>query len=730
MSLNPRQKEAVEHTGTPQLILAGAGSGKTRVIIYKIAHLITEHNVKAYNILAVTFTNKAAEEIKERTLKQISGDANGLRISTFHSTCLLILRSWVDRLEYMPNFVIYDSTDQLSLIKESMKALDISAEVYDPKAILYTISGLKNRLISLSQYTETAKNFGFEHVVASVFKHYQKGLLNANAVDFDDIIVETVSLLKNNDDVREHYEKKFKYVLVDEYQDINTAQYELLHLIASKHRNIYVVGDDDQSIYKFRGADSNNFLRFEKDFPELTITKLEQNYRSTKTILTAANAVVTNNKQRNVKELWTNNPQGEKIICFTASNEMKEASFIKNKIKEKVADSKRSYSDFAVLYRVNSQSRVLEDAMRQSGIKYRVVGGLKFYDRKEIKDMICYMRFMLNPHDNTSLLRILNTPPRGIGQSTLAKVTSQSRMNNISIFDVLLKINNQELEGISPRIKNNINKFIALVEYLRNEALCSSGSSMLKEIIEKTGYVRYLSEYRKDESARRIENIEELVTAIVEFEESNPELRLGDFLDQVALYTADEELGEGDTAVTLMTLHSAKGLEFSEVFITGIEQGLLPHFKSEADPSDLEEERRLCYVGMTRAKENLYLTNVEDRRIHGSAKKMTPSIFLSEIPEELKDIVEDQPEKFTIPNHFNRPNRYITHKKPRIKVDIADKKIERPDFERGDNVIHEHWGAGQVMEAFGSGEGLKVIVNFKTKGKKMLAMKYTSLDKQ
>jgi DNA helicase-2/ATP-dependent DNA helicase PcrA len=633
--LNKQQKEAVLHTEGPLLILAGAGSGKTRVLTHRIAYLIREKNVPPAGILAITFTNKAANEMKERIGKLLGELSENMWIGTFHSICVKILRRDIEKIGLNRNFVIFDQADQQTVVKSCLKELNLNEKNFPPRSMLEIIGRAKDELIEPERYSRMyASDFRMVKI-ASIYSLYQKKLRQNNALDFDDIILFTIKLFMENPPVLEFYQRKFRYVLVDEYQDTNTAQYNLVSLLAHSHRNLCVVGDDDQSVYGWRGANIRNILDFEKEFKDCRVIKLEQNYRSTKTILEAANSVIKNNEGRKRKTLWTDNAEGCRVKCFEGDNEHDEAFFIADEIKKLVVYENRKHSDIAVLYRMNAQSRVLEEAFMREGIPYRIFGGLRFYDRKEIKDVIAYLRIIQNPSDDVALKRIINVPKRGIGNTTVENAETAAVRKGCSIFDVISSAEGvPELQKAAPRLQC----FVSLIDGFK--ASLEQGnevSDLIGEVIEKTGILEELQEEDSVEAQTRIENIKELISVALEFESQSGESGLEAFLAHISLVSDVDNLWENDDGVVMMTLHSAKGLEFPVVFIPGMEEGVFPGYRSILDESELEEERRLCYVGITRAKEKLYLTNTRCRTLFGSTAYNRMSRFLGEIPPRLID---------------------------------------------------------------------------------------------
>ena len=627
--LNDKQREAASYTDGPLLILAGAGSGKTRVLTYKIAYLLEQNIVKPWEILAITFTNKAAKEMKERVLSLVEENANDIWLGTFHSVCVRILKREIELLGYSRDFNIFDELDKEKVIKEVLKKLNISDKEYPVSYIKYEISRAKDNMKGPEEYlTEASGDFRKEKV-AQVYISYQELLKKNNAIDFDDIIMLTVKVFMNNPDRLEYYQNKFKYILVDEYQDTNKIQFLLISLLSAAHGNICVVGDESQSIYGFRGADISNILNFEKEFPNAKIVKLEENYRSTKTILEAANQVIKNNKSKIDKKLWTENKQGDKIVYNTLSNEYEEVEYIVDKIDEICKKENKTYSDFAVLFRTNAQARVLEEVFMRSGTPYRLIGGIKFYARKEIKDITSYLKFIQNPNDNISLRRIINEPKRGIGNTALDRLDEIAAANNTSIYNVIKDSDN--LVGI--RSAGNIIMFRDMMEDLISKKDTMPVSEYIKLVLKNSGYEAMLNETEDKESEMRFDNLMEFIGVAMEFEKENADNTLADFLDSIALVSDVDSLEEGAEAVTLMTMHSAKGLEFNVVFLVGMEEGLFPSKKSIEEDESTEEERRLCYVGITRAKEKLFLTNTNKRTLYGMTTYSYPSRFIDEISE-------------------------------------------------------------------------------------------------
>ncbi len=631
--LNDKQYEAVINTEGPCLVIAGAGSGKTKVLTHKIAYLIGEKGVLPWNILAITFTNKAANEMKERIANIVGEVAKDIWMGTFHSICVRILRRFIDRIGFDSSFIIFDTSDQRTLVKACIKNIGLDDKMFTDRSVLSEISNAKNEMLEPEQYAVKANGDFRKEKIALVYELYQKRLKENNAIDFDDIINYTIKILMDNQDVLDYYSEKFKYVLVDEYQDTNKAQFTLVTMLASKNGNITVVGDNDQGIYSFRGADISNILNFERDFPGTKIIKLEQNYRCTGNILKAANSVIKNNEVTYKKELWTENDIGNLPRVYSASNEYDEGTYIANQIEHLRREEYYKYSDFAVLYRMNTQSRAIEDIFRRENIPYKIIGGLKFYERKEIKDIISYLRLIQNLSDNLSLKRIINEPKRGIGKTSLDKIEEISNNTGISMYEI---IEHADQYGLN-RVFINSREFINCIEELRTKKDDIKISELIKEVLKKSGYTQALENENTIEAENRIENLDEFLTVAIEFEEESADNKLSDFLEGITLSSDIDNMEETDESVTLMTLHSAKGLEFPVVFLVGMEEGIFPGYKSIGEPKELEEERRLCYVGITRAKENLFLTCSKQRTIFGSTSCNQVSRFLKEIPSELLD---------------------------------------------------------------------------------------------
>jgi DNA helicase-2/ATP-dependent DNA helicase PcrA len=667
--------------------------------------------------------------MKERIEALIGGEASRMWISTFHSTCVRILRQDIDKLGYNKNFVIYDTGEQESIIKECLKELNLDEKIFQPKDVLHKIGSLKDVLIDEDTYYRQNANDFKNKRIAEIYKLYQKKLKTNNALDFDDIIVKTVKLFKEHPDVLDYYQRKFRYILVDEYQDTNRAQYEFINLIAKSHRNLCVVGDDDQSIYGWRGADIRNILDFEKDYPDVKIIKLEQNYRCTKKILEAANYVIANNEKRKEKRLWTENCAGDDIKFYRADSDREEAGFIVNQIIKQVKEG-RSYKDFAILYRTNAMSRILEEGFVTTGIPYKVVGGLKFYDRKEVKDILAYLKVINNPLDSVSLERIINVPKRGIGDASVDKVREYASKNDISMYSALLELDN--IEGLNKRAANSMEKLISLMNYFMVSKDNMKVSELINEILERTGYIKELKEDNTPESKSRIENLQEFYSAAVEFEETAEDKSLSAFLERVALVSDQDQLDESG-GVTLMTLHTAKGLEFPVVFIAGFEEGIFPHFSAQEDPDEMEEERRLCYVGITRAKQNLYLTCAKQRLMFGRTMFNSPSSFLEEIPENLVEDISPKSMSFNRiygyekpMNTYNSFNSQRSHLSTPISFTTSTSKpsnsVKSSEVRVGAKIRHKVFGKGIVVAIKDASGDKQITVSFDNVGLKNLLL--------
>ena len=708
-SLNDVQREAVQHANGPLLILSGAGSGKTRVITHRIAHLIKHHGISPFRILAVTFTNKAAREMKDRLDALVEGGVSrDLWVSTFHSTCARILRRDIEKLgesitsegvsrskkrAYTRDFTIFDTGEQATLVKDVLRQLNYSDKQYNPRAILGLISRAKNESISPRKYESIAEGY-FERVVAEVYPLYQDALCLNNSLDFDDLLLFTVELLNKNSEVCQFYQNKFEYILVDEYQDTNRCQYELVRLLAGKKQNICVVGDDDQSIYAFRGADIRNILDFEKDYPNSRVLRLEQNYRSTQNILDAAWNVVQNNKARKPKQLWTEQEDGELITCYEAMDESDEAGYVGTQIEDWRAEGV-DYKDFAVFYRTNAQSRIFEEAFRAANIPYQIVGGVGFYDRMEIKDLLAYLRVMCNPNDSMSVRRIINVPSRGIGATTLERLIDFAAAEDITLFEAVQRV--EEITTINRGLQTKVKRFAKIFDECDATVLPADA---LDYVLKVTGYLKNLEAQDTIEAQNRVENIEELINAVIEYEDNEPEPSLSDYLENVALI-ADIDTMETDSTdmVTLMTLHSAKGLEFPFVFIVGMEDGYLPHQRSMSSEAELEEERRLCYVGITRAMEQLYLSHARSRRTFRETEYRVQSRFIAEIPEDLIRHVD----------RYRSPFHESTGLYEEVPEDADDYSVDQI-------VHHPQFGRGKITKVTGAGQNVYITVRFSRAG--------------
>ena len=721
--LNKEQQQAVQHTQGPLLILAGAGSGKTKVLTVRIAHLLAQ-GVNPYEILAITFTNKAAKEMKSRVEGLVGDVANRIWLSTFHSFCAKFLRFELNNfLGYNSNFTIYDTSDSQAVIKAALKALNLDDKYYPVGAMIGAISDAKNKLLFASDFRKQARDF-YQQKVADVYEYYERELRKNNALDFDDLLLVAVKLLQSNEAVLDKYSKRFRYVMIDEYQDTNHAQYLLAKLLASHWKNIAVVGDADQSIYAWRGADIQNILDFEKDYPNCTSIKLEQNYRSTKIILDAANAVIDNNEGRPKKNLWTDKTEGAKIQHFTAQSEHEEAAFIGDTIAKKHDIHDVPYGDMAILYRTNAQSRVLEEALIKRALPYTMVGGTKFYDRKEIKDVLAYLRVLYNPFDDLSLLRIINVPKRSIGATTVAKLQEYARANGTSLFMTLTQLH--LIDSIKGKTKEKLEEFGILIFTLVSEMENRTVLDILESILDRTGYLAQLEESTDPQDQARAENIGELLSVAKDFQDTNPSGTVEDFLEQVALVNDVDSFEQEESKVTLMTLHAAKGLEFPIVFLCGLEEGLFPHSRTLMNPEEIEEERRLAYVGITRAEKELYISNATTRTVFGRTSSYLPSRFIDEIPEELVDGLRAKRKvpddiKRHVPQHMSVTSRPVTKPIVRNEV-IADWKV-------GDTAIHSKWGNGKVINVTGEGAGMKLTIEFPTQGVRVVMAKFAPVKK-
>lgn len=726
-TLNDRQLEAVRHTEGPLLITAGAGSGKTKVLTCRIAHLL-EKGVSPYRILAITFTNKAAKEMRERVEKLVGARAESMWLSTFHSFCAKLLRFEIDgKFGYTRNFTIYDATDQMTLIKDCLKQMNLDDKQFPPRSVLGTISSAKNALMDAHEFAGRTNDF-YEEKVAEAYTLYEKKLLENNAMDFDDLLRLAVRLLDEYSDVREKYQDRFQYILVDEYQDTNHAQYTLTKLLAAKWCNICVVGDADQSIYAWRGADIRNIMDFTRDYPDAASIKLEQNYRSTKTILQAANAVINNNESRPKKNLWTENQTGNKIIHYHAQTEYDEADYVAGVIYNRHEISQEPYGNMAILFRTNSQSRVLEEKLMRYAIPYTMVGGTKFYDRKEIKDVIAYLRLLYNPEDSLSLTRIINVPKRNIGATTLEHLTDYAEEQGISLFEAL---SSTEELPVTKRAKAALEDFSVTIFELLNHVDEWNVQQIMEEVIKQTGYGAMLDAdaAHDTQGESRKENVGQFLTAAKEYVDDNPDGTLQDFLENVALVSDVDEFESSESKVTLMTLHAAKGLEFPVVFLVGLDEGLFPHSRTLMDSSQIEEERRLAYVGITRAEQQLYVTNASTRTMYGRISAYMPSRFLAEIPENL---LEEYHRKAAMPQQSTTTvpskQRMSILSKP-VASSLPKKHAVDTTFAKGDTVRHKIWGIGTVLEVIGEGQNMQMKIQFPTKGIRQVVVKYAPLEK-
>ncbi|HFL0774414.1 TPA: DNA helicase PcrA [Enterococcus faecium] len=733
--MNPRQKEAVLHTDGPLLLMAGAGSGKTRVLTHRIAYLIEEKEVNPWNILAITFTNKAAKEMKERVNAILASGGEDVWVSTFHSMCVRILRRDVDFIGYNRNFTIIDSSEQLTLMKRILKELNIDPKKYDPRSILGTISQAKNSLQTPQDFAKMQGSY-YEEIAAKCYAAYQKELQYNQCMDFDDLIMNTIRLFEEHPDSLTYYQNKFHYIHVDEYQDTNHAQYTLVNLLAGRFRNLCVVGDADQSIYGWRGADMQNILDFEKDYPDAAVILLEQNYRSTKNILSAANQVIENNSNRKPKNLWTENKEGNKITYYRADNERDETRFIVDRMQEEIRSNHRNYGDFAILYRTNAQSRVMEETLLKANIPYKMVGGHKFYDRKEIKDILAYLNVLVNPQDSISFERIVNSPKRGIGPGSIEKLRSFASLHE---WPLLEAAQNVDLANIGGKAGQQLGAFGEMIQEVTQMIPYLTVTELTKEVLDRSGYLEDLKIQNTLEAQARIENLEEFLTVTQkfdkQFEQQNeedadaPEEKLTVFLNDLALVSDIDNLEEDASQVTLMTLHAAKGLEFPVVFLIGLEEGVFPLSRALMEESELEEERRLAYVGITRAEEALYLTNAFSRTLYGRTQYNRPSRFVEEIDQELLEIEGMRPTPKKTPV-FAKKTAY-SYKQPETAV-VPSKSAtggENNSWKPGDKVKHKKWGLGTVVRVSGTSKDLELDVAFPSQGVKRLLAAFAPIEK-
>ena len=733
--LNKEQFEAVTHVDGPLLVIAGAGSGKTRVLTHRIAYLIAECNVKPWNIIAITFTNKAAKEMKERIEKIVGDMAKDMWVGTFHSMCVRILRREIEKIGYGKDFIIFDTADTKVVVKECIKELNLDEKLYNDKYLLSEISKAKNDMMDPERYANLYASDYRLSKVASVYDLYQKKLKKNNAVDFDDIINNTIEVFNKNPDVLDYYREKFKYILVDEYQDTNKAQDMLISLLASKYQNVFVVGDDQQSIYKFRGADIRNILNFEKVYPNTKVIKLEQNYRSTKNILGIANEVIKNNTGNVKKKLWTENDEGTKPTVYQGNDEYDEANYVVSQINTLKINEYYKYSDFAILYRTNAQSRAFEDVLMREGIPYKVVGGQKFYERKEIKDIIAYLRLVQNTNDDVSLKRIINEPKRGIGKTSLDAVEQAARQTGKSMFDIIKDAD----KYVTTRANTAFKEFANFILKMREDT--SSVEKLTSNILDGSGYIKALEDEKTEEAEGRIENLGQFINVAIEFEEQYAENGLPEFLENLALVTDLDNVDEEQDQMLLMTLHTAKGLEFPVVFLVGMEDGLFPSYRSIDEVDGLEEERRLCYVGITRAKEHLFLTCAKCRTIFGSTTYSKPSRFLEEIP---KDMINggikpkksfsfgddyDDSEEINIPA-FASPKQAFNFRTAEsfLQKATANATMSLDDYKVGTEVMHKKFGKGVITNAEPEDDDLKLDILFEKAGNKRLMARFANLE--
>lgn len=739
--MNAQQENAVKTTEGPLLIMAGAGSGKTRVLTHRIAYLVVEKEVYPSKILAITFTNKAAREMRERIDGLLgNGTTESMWVSTFHSMCVRILRRNIDRIGISKNFSILDSADQLSVVKNVMKQLNIDSKRYEPRAILNAISSAKNECITADMYKANSNpNNPYEKVVVQVYEGYEKRLRKNQSLDFDDLIMTTITLFERVPEVLEYYQNKFQYIHVDEYQDTNHSQYKLVQMLAQKFKNICVVGDSDQSIYRWRGADIGNILSFEKDYPNAKVILLEQNYRSTKRILQAANDVIEHNESRYPKKLRTDNLEGEKVVLYKASTEQDEAQFVVQTIQKLMEKENRSLDDFAILYRTNAQSRVMEEVLVKSNMTYQIVGGTKFYDRKEIKDLLAYLRLIANNDDDLSLARIINEPKRSIGATSFEKIATYAIEQDRSIFDAMKDV---LFMGLTSKAANAVDKFRELIAGFTQMQEYLSVTELVEQVIDKSGYREMLQKEKTIEAESRLENIEEFLSVTKAFEERSDDKSLIAFLTDLALVADIDALDKQDTSkgsIILMTMHSAKGLEFPVVFIIGMEENIFPHSRSLDDPAEMEEERRLAYVGITRAEQRLYLTCAGSRTLYGRSSFNMPSRFLREISEDVIEQISkaaNQIEPDDLPFSAGRNSRKQSHRRTignvQTKTQIADLQSTGGDqlaWKAGDKAVHGKWGTGTVVSVKGEGDGLELDIAFPNIGIKRLLAKFAPITK-
>ncbi len=718
--LNPQQLKAVQCVDGPLMVVAGAGSGKTRAITYRIMYMIQERGINPENILAITFTNKAAQEMRSRVFDKLGSMDRNPWISTFHSLCLKLLRQHLNVDGYTREFVIYDAQDQLSLVKKCMKSAEVNDEAFPPKAILNQISGFKNDYLLPEHINIDALSYGHKLKAAHVYPHYQQALKENNALDFDDLLMMTVRMFREDSALCDRYNDQFRYVLVDEFQDTNITQYHLVQLLTRNHQNVCVVGDDDQSIYRWRGANIENIMNFERDFSGTTVVKLEENYRSTQNILNAAGAVVRENTTRKEKTLWTKNEAGGPILYYRASDEIDEARTVCERLQSWIDEDGLSFNDMAVLYRTNAQSRVVEDQLRALNIPYQVIGGLKFYERKEVKDILAYLRVVMNPLDSVSLKRIINVPARGIGKTSIDKVETQSDQAGIPLLEGFRQAGAKGWVGVGPAKK--IAQFVSMMDKFQEVAQNHSPLDLLREVFEQAGYVSMLQNENTVESKSRLENLNELYTAVEQFVETDQKGTLQDFLDTTTLVADLDSFDDSRGVLPLMTLHTCKGLEFDMVCIVGVENGLLPHNSSMGSTEEYEEERRLCYVGFTRAKKRLMVTNARRRRIYGNTFTYPPSDFLASVPRDIMEMEASYEEAPVFSDRSYYKEEEVSTIPPGRSTTNA-----HMDYAIGTKVLHPKFGSGVVVNREGSEEELKGVVFFKKAGKKKLAVNHANL---
>lgn len=738
-TLNEQQKEAVLHTEGPLLILAGAGSGKTRVLTHRIAYLIEEKGINPWNILAITFTNKAAGEMRERVDNLVGFGSESIWVSTFHSMCVRILRRHIDLLGFDTNFTIYDTDDQKTLMKDICKLLQIDTKIFRERSLLAAISQAKNELVTPEEFRIQAQGDFSRQKIATVYEEYEKQMRANNALDFDDLLVKAVQLFQTQADVLDYYQERFRYIMVDEYQDTNTVQFELVRLLSAKYRNLCVVGDDDQSIYKFRGANIRNILDFEQVFPDAKVIKLEQNYRSTSNILNAANAVIRHNHGRKDKTLWTDNGEGDKINVRQFDTAFDEAEYIVGDIRERVESGKAAYNDHAILYRTNAQSRMFEEKFVTANIPYKIVGGINFYARREIKDLLAYLKTIDNGRDDLAVRRIINVPKRGIGLTSINRVQEYASGREIGFYEALRAV---DLIPNIGRGASKLESFVALIEHFKTDAKELTISELMQEILEETGYIESLKEEGSEEAESRIENIDELISKITAYEETcedrDEPATLNGFLEEVALVADIDSLDESNDYVVLMTLHSAKGLEFPHVYLAGMEDGIFPSYMTITadDPEEVEEERRLCYVGITRAEEELTLTCARRRMIRGETQYNKMSRFLKEIPMELLStgavFQKSEPEEERKPSAYQQARQAFRAKafvQPGAARSFGSPKGEGPGYQVGDRVRHVKFGEGTVTAMVEGGRDYEVTVDFDGPGTKKMFAAFAKLQK-